>query len=141
MRHVYKQDVLSCEYRPLRGLNFQVFAADAGGDSLSQAAETSIHLALQTENCRCIALRLHDDLTDTDPDSYRGAKAFRDIFPSIDALPFFMALGPDGKEIARLEGEDIRIQLAETMRLATGSHAGSTEVLSPPLNRCNTSFK
>lgn len=87
----------------------------AGENEDSYWADKEIHATLARGRFHCIALRLHDDLYNIDPEAFKGAKAFREIFPAIRQLPFFMILGPDGKELACLEGNEIAMHSAEVI--------------------------
>ena len=87
----------------------------AGENEDSYRADKEIHAILARGRFHCIALRLHDDLYNNDPEAFKGAKAFREIFPAIRQLPFFMILGPDGKELACLEGNEIAMHSAEVI--------------------------
>ena len=94
---------------------------DAGEDEDSYIANQEVHANLARNEFHCIALQLHDDLHNTDSEAFKGAKAFREIFPAIRRLPFFMILGPDGKELACLEGGEIALYSAQAIRRAAAS--------------------
>ena len=64
-------------------------------------------MSLGFQPLNCIALRLHDELSDMDPGAFSRAKAFREIFPNIRQLPFMMVLSPEGRPIASLQSTDV----------------------------------
>lgn len=66
-----------------------------------------MHVSLGWQPINCIALKLHDDLSNPHPQSFAKGKAFREIFPNIKQLPFLMVLSPEGKPLASLQGADV----------------------------------
>lgn len=78
-----------------------------GGERESYIADETLHVSLGWKPLNCIALRLHDDLLNGDPEAFPKAKAFRQIFPSIGTLPFLMVLSPEGRPIASLQSTDV----------------------------------
>ena len=91
----------------------------AGGDEESYTADETLHVSLGwLEAKHIVALRLHDDLSNTNPKAFRKAKAFREIFPNIRELPFLMLLAPDGKPLGSLLGSDVSTLAAEAIEHA-----------------------
>ena len=91
----------------------------AGGDEESYTADETLHVSLGwLEAKRIVALRLHDDLNNTNPKEFRKAKAFREIFPNIRELPFLMLLAPDGRPMGSLLGSDVSTLAAEAIEHA-----------------------
>jgi len=92
-------------------------------------ADETIHWLLGSQAYHCIALRLHDDLSNTDSRDFEKAKFFREIFPDIKQLPFLMILGPDGKPLSSLAGEDVSKLAAHALQSAASRFPGPEQVL------------
>lgn len=99
---------------------------------MSYVADETIHMLLGWQSYHCMALRLHDDLANTDAGAFKKAKNFREIFPAIRRLPFLMLLGPDGRPLASLAGEDVSKLAAHALQAASAKYPGPEQV--PPVS-------
>lgn len=88
---------------------------------------------LAARDYNCVALCLPDDLQNTEEEAFSGARAFRDIFPSIQQLPFLMILGPNGKELVSLEGSQIAADSAAALHHADAAYPQTAQVAYPVL--------
>lgn len=100
-------------------------------DGESIRADAAVHHALQSHD-RILALRLYDDLNNTDPQAHEDAKFFREIFPTIKSLPFVMILDPDGSPLAQLEGYDVAEGVEGSLWEASSNMQGrEVNIMSP----------
>lgn len=91
----------------------------AGGDKESYLADETLHVTLGWKPVNCVALRLHDDLSNVNPKAFKKAKAFREIFPAVERLPYLKLLAPDGTPLASLQGEDVAKRAAGAIEEAS----------------------
>lgn len=80
-----------------------------------------MHHALKSHD-HILALRLYDDLNNTDPLAYEDAKFFREIFPDITLLPYLMILNPEGNPVAQLEGYEVAERVEDSLSEVSNNH-------------------
>ncbi|GAB4821596.1 hypothetical protein N2152v2_008642 [Parachlorella kessleri] len=83
----------------------------AGQDHGSKAAELERRFSHNDAQLsgHCVVLKLEDDLSNTNPEQFPDAKAFRRFCPT-DALPMMVVVSPAGTIVAVLRGEQLSQQ-------------------------------